>query len=309
MRKAAVMLACGCLSVIAACGILNPTNRPSVPPSVNLPPAGQSVRAAFYYPWFPESWTQQNISPFTHYHPAAGLYDSANPRVIDRHIAEMQYGHIQVGISSWQGAGSLTDSRVPALLSAAAAHHFHWALYYEPEGVGDPSPAQIQADLAYIKAKYAANPAYAHRQGKPVLFVYDAGKSTGCSKLARWHAASLTAHFYVVQKVFSDYRGCAYQPDSWHQYDPASATEHQPGYAYNVSPGFYKAGEAEPRLARDIVMFDADVRRMVASHEPWNLVTTFNEWGEGTAVEPATEWSSSSGYGSYLDVLHTIGSG
>jgi hypothetical protein len=43
---------------------------------------------------------------------------------------------------------------------------------------------------------------------------------------------------------------------------------------------------------------------MVASREPWQLVTTFNEWGEGTAVESASEWSSASGYGAYLDVLH-----
>ena len=43
---------------------------------------------------------------------------------------------------------------------------------------------------------------------------------------------------------------------------------------------------------------------MVASREQWQLVTTFNEWGEGTAVEGATEWQSSSGYGAYLDALH-----
>jgi hypothetical protein len=34
-------------------------------------------------------------------------------------------------------------------------------------------------------------------------------------------------------------------------------------------------------------------------------VTTFNEWGEGTAVEPAREWRSKSGFGKYLDALHT----
>jgi hypothetical protein len=43
---------------------------------------------------------------------------------------------------------------------------------------------------------------------------------------------------------------------------------------------------------------------MVASREPWQLVTTFNEWGEGTAVEPAREWRSHSGFGKYLDALH-----
>ncbi|MFL5761147.1 MAG: metallophosphoesterase family protein, partial [Thermomicrobiales bacterium] len=52
-----------------------------------------------------------------------------------------------------------------------------------------------------------------------------------------------------------------------------------------------------------------NVRDMVASGAPWQLVTTFNEWGEGTAVESATEWQSGSGYGAYLDALHTNGQG
>jgi acid phosphatase type 7 len=46
---------------------------------------------------------------------------------------------------------------------------------------------------------------------------------------------------------------------------------------------------------------------MVASNANWQLVTTFSEWGEGTIVEPAAEWVSASGYGQYLDALHTNG--
>jgi hypothetical protein len=46
---------------------------------------------------------------------------------------------------------------------------------------------------------------------------------------------------------------------------------------------------------------------MVASGEPWQFVTTFNEWGEGTAVEGATEWATASGHGAYLDALHNDG--
>jgi hypothetical protein len=48
---------------------------------------------------------------------------------------------------------------------------------------------------------------------------------------------------------------------------------------------------------------------MVASGEKWQLVTTFNEWGEGTSVESAAEFASGSGYGQYLDALHNNGSG
>jgi hypothetical protein len=46
---------------------------------------------------------------------------------------------------------------------------------------------------------------------------------------------------------------------------------------------------------------------MVASGAPWQLVTTFNEWGEGTSVESAVEWDTASGYGAYLDALHRNG--
>ncbi|MGA2503553.1 MAG: hypothetical protein ABSG01_05625 [Anaerolineales bacterium] len=46
---------------------------------------------------------------------------------------------------------------------------------------------------------------------------------------------------------------------------------------------------------------------MAASGAKWQLITTFSEWGEGTIVEPGTLWESASGYGQYLDVLHTNG--
>jgi hypothetical protein len=39
----------------------------------------------------------------------------------------------------------------------------------------------------------------------------------------------------------------------------------------------------------------------------WQIVTSFNEWGEGTSVEGAREWASASGFGTYLDILHNDG--
>jgi hypothetical protein len=109
-----------------------------------------------------------------------------------------------------------------------------------------------------------------------------------------------------VLKVFPGYAGCSSQPDQWHQYSPAVAEDEQAGHSFAISPGFWLA-TGSVRLARDLTRWRADVRAMVASNEPWQLVTTFNEWGEGTAVESATEWASPSGYGAYLDALHNGG--
>jgi hypothetical protein len=269
------------------------------------PPAGASahlpLRAAFYYPWYPQAWSQQGVHPYSNYEPSLGYYDSGSQAVIKQQITAMQYGQIQAGIASWWGQGSPTDSRVKSLLAAAAGTAFLWTLYYEPEGQGDPSPAAIASDLAYIRARYANDPSYLHIDGRFVLFVYSDAKD-GCATVDRWSQARAQGA-YVVMRVFPGYRKCSSQPDGWHQYAPANPTDDVPGQSFSISPGFAKAGES-PRLGRDLTRWYADIQMMVASGEPWQLVTTFNEWGEGTAVEDAKSWSSGGPYGAYLQALH-----
>ena len=263
------------------------------------------IRAAFYYPWFPEAWNQQGFNPFTNYNPSLGFYD-ASQSVTRQHIAAMQYGGIQAGIASWWGQGSRTDTRIAGLLQAAAGTDFRWSIYYENESQGDPSVSQLTNDLTYLRDKYGSDPSFLRINGKFVVFVYADG-ADACGMADRWKQAN-TVGAYIVLKVFSGYRNCASQPDSWHQYSPAVASDSQSGYSYAIAPGFWKKGDAV-RLARDLNRWNQNVRDMVASRAPWQLVTTFNEWGEGTSVESAREWETGSGYGAYLDALHNNGNG
>jgi hypothetical protein len=264
--------------------------------SVTLP-----IRAAFYYPWFPEAWQQQGLDPFSHYKPSLGYY-AVDAATVSQQIKAMKYANIRAGIASWWGQGSATDGRISILLDAAARTGFEWALYYEPEGQGDPSPSQIANDLKYIQQRYTRQAGYLRVGGRPVLFAY-ADSADGCGMAERWKQAN-TLGFYVVLKVFSGYRACSNQPDSWHQYAPAGAEGSQTGFSFTISPAFWKASEPTPRLSRDLSQWSKSVTDMVASKAPWQLVTTFNEWGEGTAVEDSVAWQSASGYGAYLDVLH-----
>jgi len=278
------------------------------PSSIPTLPAGWEpsfpIRAAFYYPWFPEAWKQKGIYPYTNYTPKLGYYSSSDLNIIKKHIAMMQYANIQVGISSWWGQGTQTDGRVAEELSASTGTNFRWALYYEMEGSGDPSVSQIQSDLTYILNHYGKDPSYLRVGGKFVVFAYSDTKDA-CGMADRWKQAN-TVGAYVVLKVFPGYAKCASQPNSWHQYSPAVAEDHQGSFSFSISPGFCLKGQAE-RLARDPNRWLQNVRDMIASGANWQLITTFSEWGEGTAVEPATQWSSASGYGQYLDALHTNG--
>jgi acid phosphatase type 7 len=255
------------------------------------------VRGAFYYPWFPETWSVNGKQVF--YTPSLGYYESSSQAVVDAHIKALTYAKVQVGIASWWGVNTHKESeRIRLLINRSQALNapLKWTLYYEKEGNANPSVSELKADLAYIQSNYASSPSYAKVNGKPILFVYNANDMS-CEVVSRWLEAT-AGQWYVVLKVFPGYKTCSSQPGSWHQYAPAAATDQQRGYSYTISPGFWRADEASARLGRDLARWQQNVRDMVASNEPWQLITTFNEWGEGTAVEEAKEWGKT-----YLDAL------
>jgi hypothetical protein len=293
------------------------------------PVAQASYRAAFYYPWYPETWTVngQSVSGDDSaqvgdgFHPVAGFYSSVDLAVIDYQIRTLDVAGFDVAISSWWGPGTTTDRRFPRLMARTqlAGLPLKWTLYYEREGFSDPTVAQLQADLSYIRTAYAWQQKYARVNGKPVLFVYSANDTT-CAVVDRWRQANQAFGFFLVLKVFPGYGSCASQPNgpgqpgSWHQYSPAVRTDRQPGQSFSISPGFWRADEPYTRLTRDPEVFDDNVRAMVASGEPWQLVTTWNEWGEGTAIEAAREWVGpycvfglTACNGRYVNILHRDG--
>ncbi len=259
------------------------------------------ILASFYYPWFPEAWDQGGIDPYTRFQPTLGRYDLDRARVRRAHLGAMRWAGIQAGIASWWGIGTRTDRRIAPLLRTARGSRFRWSLYHEGEGQGDPSPAQIADDLTHIGARYGTDRSFLRIGGRFVVFVY-AEPGDGCEMADRWSGAHALGAF-VVLKVFSGYETCASQPDAWHQYAPAVASDAQRPHSFSVSPGFWKADEGAARLGRNLDRWRRDVRRMMRADVRFRLVTTFNEWGEGTAVESAREWRSRSGYGSYLDVV------
>ena len=250
------------------------------------------LRAAYYYPWFPETdgWA-------THFTPTLGRYDSSDDEVLATHVAQAEYAGLDAFISSWI-RGRATAARLSQLLDAAAAQDFAVAAYYEREGLDDPSVAEIRADLAALPTDH---PAYLHVDGKPVLFVRNGGDSD-CSLVDRWREAA--PDWYLSLRVFPDFAQCPAQPDAWHQYAPSTPYSTHGRYHATVSPGLWRSDEPDPRLARDPTRFRADLARAVDSGADWQMVTSFNQWGEGSSVEPAEEWASPSGYGTYLDAMH-----
>jgi calcineurin-like phosphoesterase family protein/fibronectin type III domain protein len=264
------------------------------------------IRAAFYYPWYPETWTVNDRHP--HASPSLGHYRTADLAIQHAHLRALEHARMDAAISSWWGRTKYHDARLRSLMreTVATGSPLKWAIYYEPEGGGDPSPAELATDLAYIRDTLAASPAYLRVGGKPVVFVWNED-DTSCPVAARWKQANALVGnaIYFDLKIFHGFKDCAAQPSSWHQYAPVTAASFHAGSSYTVSPGFWRADEASPRLRRNLARWRDNVRDMVASRARWQLVTTFNEWGEGTATESAKAWATRSGQGAYLDALHT----
>jgi hypothetical protein len=254
--------------------------------------------------WYPQTWTVNGH--YAHYNAALGMYSSSDPQVAKSHIDSMDYAYIDLSIASWWGQDTnLEKARLTMLMDQTVAMNspLKWTVYHEDERNFNPTVEEIRTDLVYLKKWFAWHEAFAHKDGKPVIFVYN---EAGCDVANRWVEAS-NGEWYVVLKLFSGFESCPSQPNSWHQYGcgKEDGTIHNPGHSFVLSPGFWRADSDVPLLPRvnqDIFCHNSE--RMVATGEPWQLIVSFNEAGEGTMIENSPNWPSVSGYGQYLDCLH-----
>ena len=264
----------------------------------------------FYYPWYgkykhwqnddhkpPKTWASNylpDIDP-AKFDPSNELYDSRESAIILMQLAWMKKAGINFAISSWWGQHTYQDNAFANIITNIMTNKSNpypdlkWTLYYEPEGYDDPSLKQIVGDLNYIKAKYTSSPYYLKINGKPVIFVYntDSGTTDPLQEVKRWKKARDLTGFYVILKVDPLSKGADPKSvDSWHQYVPSSRYDEQKPWSASISPGFWKFHESS-RLARNIDDFEAAVEKLAASNVRFKLVETWNEWSEGTGVEPA----------------------
>jgi hypothetical protein len=290
--------------------------------STSLPVASQL--GTFYYPWYggkdeeygswsvdshspPKSWRANylpDIDP-TNFDPANELYSSGDPVVIKKQLGWMKQAGIQFSVASWFGPESGTDDDMRTIFSTImpASDNPHpdmkWAMLYEDEGSANPSVDTIVGDLNYIQQTYVSKPYYLKIDGKPVVFVYNSDATTNAEALddvARWKEARTKTGFYVVMldALFSvsplDAGANPADADSWYHYAPGKYFDQLGSYSASVSPGYWKYHE-NPELAeaRDPVQFETAVQQLKVANVPLKLITTWNEYPEGSGVEPATE--------------------
>ncbi|MES1247710.1 MAG: alpha-mannosidase [Actinomycetota bacterium] len=265
-----------------------------------MPAAARAATVGiFYYPWYStpavdgtwQHWNQNSHRPpfdlYSHYFPSSGAYASDDPAVLDRQMTQIAGAGVDELIVSWWGRGSVEDRRLPAVLAAARRHGLTVAIHLEP--YPGRSPATVQQDLAYVAGlgirdvyvyhprDFAPSDWAAVRAAAPPTVRLIAG-----TQLVGFAAAGGFSGIYTYD--FMTYGGSSFVR-LCHQ-----AHAQHLLCAPSVGPGYdaTRAGESSPgRGRRNGQTYDQLWTAALQATPDVVTITSYNEWGEGTQIEPA----------------------
>jgi hypothetical protein len=278
------------------------------PPAAATPPDARV--SVFYYPWYGtperdgsyEHWQQGGHLPpadiGSDFYPARGAYSSDNPAVVDAQMQEIAAAGIGEVISSWWGWGSIEDQRLPLVMQAARAHGLTVTVQLEPY---DPSkPPYVERTASTV----AADLQHLSDLGIRRVYVYD--PFSGISDTA-WAALNAGSALQAFAQTANAARAAADGFAGVYTYDvvgygakalaPFCRLAHAAKLlcAPSVGPG-YAADRAtgdtlvKPRL--DGGTYDDMWRAAIAAGADAVTITSYNEWHEGTQIEPASSGGS-----------------
>lgn len=277
--------------------------------------AGNPRAAVFYYPWYSTAahdgddahWSQAGHQPpldvASDFVPVRGAYSSADPAVLDAQMAEIASTGAGVVVSSWWGNRSVEAARLPAVVAAARAHGLATGVQIEP--YDGRTAASVAADVAQLHAALGIADAYVYR-------AEDSPAADWATALDALRAAApgvrVIAHTWLV--------GWAARArfDGLYTYDVrltsggsfaricAQARKVRLLCAPSVGPGFSAVaatGELRIRSRRNGATYDTMWRNALAAGADIVTVTSYNEWHEGSQIEPAAAVLPGSRYASY----------
>jgi hypothetical protein len=268
-----------------------------------LPATAQAgVRvSAFYYPWYGtaahdgafEHWGQRGHVPpndiASAYYPARGLYSSADRVVVGQQMDEIRAAGIDEIAVSWWGKGSPEDARLPLVAAAARADGITVAAHLEP--YPGRTVASTVGDVQYLGSTYGIKTFYVYRPLDLAVSDWAAAKAAlhagGATLLAQTALvgdAAAAGFDGVYTYDIVTYRGGMFRRlcDEAHRLKLVCAPSVGPGY--DARRG---SGDPVVKPRRDGRTYDSMWSLALASGADRVTITSFNEWHEGTQIEPA----------------------
>lgn len=305
--------------------------------------AGNKTVFIYYYPWYGNQaydgqwmhWQENGHQPPTDiassFYPKLGPYSSRDLYVIDQHMRWIAEARVNVLIYSWWGRNDYTDEIAKTVLDAAADYNLKLAFLIEP--YPGRTPRGICNDIEYLTKKYENHPAfykthkatlYDAKPGlRPMFFIYNPDfeenemrmvsdeihasahdsilllQSTDADLIDQTHVDGLFA-YEAVLNVMDFYKGLI-----------QTIRKKSSIFIPCVSPGFNgkaigtKVEFLRPRLQGQ--RYDQWWSETIAANPQFIAIISFNEWHEGTQIEPAVPAHFDRNYASYISTYGKTG--
>lgn len=263
--------------------------------------AESPVVSVFYYPWFATTaqdgsyahWAQGGHDPpddiASVYYPTLGVYSSDSARVLNAQMAEIaQAGIGQIAVS-WWGTGSPEDLRLPDVIAAAKRQNISVAVHIEP--YGGRSVSSVVADIGTLR-----------QLGVDTFYVYQAFNDPPASWAAandalRQSGVTMYAQTALVGQAAEGHFSGIYTYDivtyGAGKFSRLCNQAHAKGLlcAPSVGPGYdarRATGDKHVKYRRRGATYDSMWHAAIAAGADAVTITSFNEWQEGTQIEPAS---------------------
>ena len=293
-------------------------------PTISSPgasPSGEPLVVAFYYAWYGlDQWTPGKVPDIP-----AVPYESRDRNTIIRHVQQAQGAGIDAFAVAWYGPqtrNNQTETNFCAMLEVAGQHGLLATVEFETRSPFFHSQADIVDALRHLISNHATHTAFLRYGGKPLIFfwaVQNVFTAQGQSAIDAWASIRqrvdpLRNTLWIADgtdieflRVFDGHHlyNITWKPpvdvnttlSKWgrrvRDYNAQHGT--QKLWVATVMPG-YNDLYIEGRANR----FAHDRRNGGYYRETWQaamdsspdliVITSFNEWAEGTQIEPSVSY-------------------
>jgi hypothetical protein len=290
-------------------------------------PPSETV-TAFFYMWYGtpahdgawRHWNQNSHLPpgdiASQFYPEAGPYSSRDPAVLAAQMAELRSAGIGVVAVSWWGRGSWDDQSLDALFAAATPAGIKIAFHLEP--YTGQTAASVASDIRYLLGRFGASPALyrvsratsasASTAPRAVFYLFAPSRLPAAALKAALGGLRGTADDSIVM-IHSPKAASAVHDggDGVYTYDPLASPDSFAALVAgcradnlicspDVSPGFddrQAVTNPQPTIDRQNgARYDAMWQAAIATAPEWIGIVSFNEWHEGTQIEPARDYAA-----------------
>lgn len=279
-----------------------------------------------------QHWTMANKNPdlidengkrqiAAHYYPLIGPYASSDIDALEYHFLLMKYAGIDGILIDWYGTRELYDypqnkRNTEAIVSVLEKVGLEFAIVYEDQTLRDEMNSDVQRidqailDMEYLEKRFFDHDDYIHIDDKPLLMTFgpqivktpvdwNAVFTTMTERPAFFtlYAHSSLANNQQYNNAMGEYIWVD-QTSMEVKYNQKDNFEQFIGGAYPGFDDYYKEGGWGNQVLSDIAhenggLLESLLKMAVDNEMQYLQLITWNDFGEGTMIEPTQEFQYS----------------